>query len=47
MHDLQTFLNQDLVLRVSNSFEPLKFNITRYEPFLDALCGTRVRGEKR
>jgi|LFRM01.1.fsa_nt_gb type III restriction enzyme len=41
MHDLQTFLNQDLVLRVSNSFEPLKFNITRYEPFLDALCGTR------
>lgn len=41
MRDRQTFRNQDLVLRVSPSVDPTKFDITRYEPFLDALCGTR------
>ncbi|MEW6192650.1 MAG: DEAD/DEAH box helicase family protein [Bacillota bacterium] len=41
MRDQQTFLNQDLVLRVSPSIDPARFDITRYEPFLDALCGPR------
>ena len=46
MRDQQTFgnqdlVNQDLVLRVSPSVDPARFDITRYEPFLDALCGTR------
>ena len=41
MRDQQTFLNQDLVLRVSRSVDLTRFDITRYEPFLDALCGTR------
>ena len=41
MRDQQVFLNQDLVLRVSTSIDPTRFDITRYEPFLDALCGSR------
>jgi type III restriction enzyme len=41
MPDQQTFLNQDLVLRVSPSVDPTRFEISRYEPFLDALCGPR------
>ena len=41
MRDQQVFLNQDLVLRVSTSIDPARFDITRYEPFLDALCGSR------
>lgn len=41
MRDRQTFRNQDLVLRVSPSVDPARFDITRYEPFLDALCGSR------
>jgi hypothetical protein len=41
MRDQQTFRNQDLVLRVSPSVDPARFDISRYEPFLDALCGTR------
>ena len=41
MRDQQVFLNQDLVLRVSPGVDPTRFDITRYEPFLDALCSTR------
>jgi len=41
MRDQKTFRNQDLVLRVSPSVDPARFDITKYEPFLDALCGTR------
>lgn len=41
MRDQQVFLNQDLVLRVSPSVDPARFDISPYEPFLDALCGTR------
>lgn len=37
----RTFHNQDLVLRVSPGINPGRFDISRYEPFLDALCGTR------
>jgi len=41
VRDQQTFLNQDLVLQVSPSIDPARFDISRYEPFLDALCGSR------
>src|SRR5690554_797270 len=42
MLDQRSFRNQDLVLRVSLSVDPKCFNIEPYEPFLDALCGTRA-----
>lgn len=41
MPDQRRFTNEDLVLRVSNSFDPAKFNLAPYEPFIDALCQTR------
>jgi type III restriction enzyme len=41
MRNQQTFLNQDLVLQVSPSVDPARFDISRYEPLLDALCSTR------
>lgn len=41
MRDRQLFRNQDLVLQVSASVDPARFDVSRYEPFLDALCGPR------
>lgn len=41
MPDQLTFRNQDLVLNVSTTFDPARFDVNRYEPFLDALCGNR------
>ena len=41
MLEKQTFRNQDLVLKVSENVDPRVFNINKYEPFLDALCGER------
>jgi len=41
MLEHQRFLNQDLVLKVSKSVNPVVFDINRYEGFLDALCGSR------
>jgi type III restriction enzyme len=41
MPDQQQFRNEDLVLRVSRNVDPARFAISRYEPFIDALCGTR------
>lgn len=41
MLDHQRFLNQDLVLKVSKSVNPAVFDISKYEGFLDALCGER------
>lgn len=38
---IQTFRNKDLVLRVSPSWDPSKFDPDSYEDFLDALCGDR------
>jgi type III restriction enzyme len=35
------FRNEDLVLEISTSVDPTKFNIDHYEAFIDALCGTR------
>ncbi len=41
MPDQQSFSNADLVLRISKNVNLANFNINNYEPFLDALCGTR------
>ena len=37
----QTFQNKDLVLKVSPSYDPKRFDPNKYEAFLDALCGDR------
>ena len=39
--DKQIFKNQDLVLKVSPNIDPDKFDINKYEAFLDALYGER------
>ena len=39
--DRQLLKNQDLVLKVSPNVDPAKFDISKYEAFLDALCGDR------
>jgi type III restriction enzyme len=41
MSDRQIFQNKDLVLKVSNSYDPERFDPNKYEAFLDALCGDR------
>lgn len=41
MVDQQRFRNEDLVLHVSANIDPARFDISRYESFVDALCGTR------
>jgi len=37
----KVFKNQDLVLKVSPNIDPERFDINKYEAFLDALCGER------
>lgn len=39
--DRRTFKNEDLVLKVSTNVDPGTWDENRYEPFLDALCGSR------
>lgn len=39
--DRQTFRNEDLVLKVTTDIDPSKWDETKYEAFLDELCGTR------
>ena len=41
MPDQKRFLNQDLVLTVSENINPIVFDINKYEGFIDALCGER------
>ncbi|MEA3222289.1 MAG: DEAD/DEAH box helicase family protein [Thermodesulfobacteriota bacterium] len=41
MIDRQLLRNQDLVLKVSPNVDPAKLDISKYEAFLDALCGDR------
>ena len=41
MPDQRQFRNEDLVLGVNRNLDPMRFDLNRYEPFLDALCGTR------
>ena len=39
--DKKVFKNQELVLIVSPNIDPEKFDINKYEAFIDALCGER------
>jgi len=39
--DKQLLKNQDLVLKVSPNVDPAKFDVSKYEDFLDALCRDR------
>ena len=39
--DRQTFKNEDLVLKVSTNIDPAVWDETKYEPFIDELCGLR------
>jgi len=41
MPEVFTVKASDLVLKVSESIDPTRFNVSKYEAFLDALCGTR------
>jgi len=41
MPEIFTIKASDLVLKVSENIDPAKFDISKYEAFLDALCGTR------
>jgi len=41
VEDKKVFKNQDLVLKISPNIDPEKFDINKYEAFLDALCGER------
>jgi len=41
MQDQQEFRNEDLVLHVSPNYDPQTLDLSKYEPFLDALCVTR------
>jgi len=39
--DKKVFKNQELVLKVSPNIDPERFDINKYEAFIDALCGER------
>jgi len=41
MLERQTFQNKDLILKVSPSYDPMRFDPNKYEAFLDALSGDR------
>jgi len=41
VEDQQRFRNEDLVLHVSPSYDPQTLDLSKYEPFLGALCETR------
>ena len=40
MPEIFTIKASDLVLKVSEYIDPARFDISKYEAFLDALCGT-------
>lgn len=39
--DRHAFKNEDLVLKVSTNIDPTIWDESKYEPFIDELCGTR------
>ena len=41
MPEVFTIKASDLVLKVSENIDPARFDISKYEAFLDVLCGTR------
>jgi len=41
MPEIFTIKASDSVLKVSENIDPANFDISKYEAFLDSLCGTR------
>lgn len=41
MPDVSEIQNEDLALKVSLAVDPAVFDVTKYEAFIDVLCGTR------
>jgi type III restriction enzyme len=41
IEDKKIFKNQELILEVSPNIDPERFDVNKYEAFLDALCGER------
>ena len=41
MPEASTIKASDLILKVSENIDPAIFDISKYEAFLDALCGPR------
>ncbi|MFA5944235.1 MAG: DEAD/DEAH box helicase family protein [Candidatus Thermoplasmatota archaeon] len=41
MHEITQFRNSDLLLQVPTSLDPSVLDLSKYEQFLDALCGNR------
>ena len=41
IEDKKVYKNQDVVLKGSPNVNPERFDINKYEAFLDALCGER------
>src|SRR5437764_15086216 len=39
--DQRTFRNEDLVLKASENIDPAKWDESKYEAFIDELCGFR------
>jgi hypothetical protein len=39
--DRQTFRNEDLLLKVTTNIDPKVWDETKYEAYLDELCGMR------
>ncbi len=41
MQDIHIFKNQDLILKVNQTYDPTKLNLDQWDTFLDELCGDR------
>lgn len=41
MQEIKTYNTKDLVLEVSRSYDPMKLDLTKWDRFLDVLCGDR------
>ena len=41
MLEIKTYNTKDLVIEVSRSYDPIKLNLSKWERFLDVLCGDR------
>lgn len=41
MQEIKTYKTKDLVLEISKSYDPAKLDLSRWERFLDILCGDR------
>jgi len=41
MIEIKTYKTKDLVLEVSKSYDPIKLDLSRWDRFIDVLCGDR------